>query len=182
VDRSSSPGWDLSDGSEDDLETTNPDAPLATPYVKRKTEHTLTPSLVPAKRKTMTEQLQEITEMERITRIKLVETNAKEKTARQALKCKSALKIEEMRIQFQREEAEKNRAHQLEMLKARIELAKISGGGTGAMTVDKLEPSLFDGMGPILPMPGDYQVNNLSLSGSSWSSSFGSSAGTSFDG
>ena len=29
------------------------------------------------------------------------------------------------------------------MLKACIELAKISGGGTGAMTVDKLEPSLF---------------------------------------
>jgi hypothetical protein len=50
-----------------------------------------------------------------------------------------------------------------------------------AMMADKLESSLFDGMGPILPMPGDYQVNNLSLSGLSWSSSFGSSAGTSFD-
>ena len=113
------------------MEATNHNAPLATPYVKRKTEHTHTPSLVPAKHKTMTQKLQEITEKERITRIKLVETNAKEKTARQALKCKSALKIEEMRIQFQREEAEKNRAHQLEMLKARIELAKISGGGQG---------------------------------------------------
>ena len=68
------------------------------------------------------------------------------------------------------------------MLKARIEMAKISGGGTWAMTADKLESSLFDGMGPILPIPGDYQVNNLSLSGLSWSSSFRSSAGTSFDG
>ena len=138
MDRSSSPGWDLSDGSEDDLAATNPDTLLATPYVKKKTEHTLTLSLVPAKRKTMTEQLQEITKKECITHIKLVETNAKEKTARKALKRKSALKIEEMRIQFQQEEAEKNRAHQL---KACIELAKISGGGTGAMMVDKLEPS-----------------------------------------
>ena len=100
MDRSLSPEWDLSDGSEDNLEATNPDAPLATPYVKRKTEHTLTPSLVPAKCKTMMEQLQEIIEKERITHIKLVETNAKEKTAREALKHKSALKIEEMCIQF----------------------------------------------------------------------------------
>ena len=65
------------------------------------TEHTLTPSLVPAKHKTMMEQLQEITKKECITRIKLVETNAKEKTACKALKRKSALKIEEMHIQFQ---------------------------------------------------------------------------------
>ena len=99
MDRSSSPGWDLSDGSEDDLETTNPDAPLATLYVKRKTEHTLTPSLVPVRCKIMTEQLREITKKECITHIKLVETNAasnaKEKTA---LKCKSVSKIEEMDI------------------------------------------------------------------------------------
>jgi hypothetical protein len=108
VDRSSSPGWDLSNGSEDDLEVANPDALLATLSVKGKTEHTLTPSLVPAKRKTMMEQLREITEKQHITHIKLVKTNAKEKTARKALKRKSAMKIEEMHIQFQREEAEKN--------------------------------------------------------------------------
>jgi hypothetical protein len=68
------------------------------------------------------------------------------------------------------------------MLKACIELAKISSGGMAGMVADKPESSLFDRMGPILPMPGDYQVNNLSLSGSSWNSSFGLSAGTSFDG
>ena len=80
------------------MQATNHNAPLATLYVKRKTEHTHTPSLVPAKHKTMTEQLQEITKKERITHIKLVKTNAKEKTAHEALKHKSALKIKEMRI------------------------------------------------------------------------------------
>jgi hypothetical protein len=76
-----------------------------------------------------------------------------------------------MRIQFQREEAEKNRAHQLEMLKARIELAKLHGGAVS----NKLDSSLLDGMGPILPMPEDYQTHDLRSSGSSWNNSFSSS-------
>lgn len=115
---------------------------------------------------------------ERTTRVKLVETNAREKTACEALKCKSAVKIEEMRLQFQRDEAEKNRAHQLKMLKACIELAKLQGMGPSSA---KFDSSLLDGMGPMLPMPGDYHINDLNLSGSSWDSSFSSATGSSLD-
>jgi hypothetical protein len=62
-----------------------------------------------------------------------------------------------MQIQFQCEEAERNWAHQLEMLKAHIELVKLHRGAVS----NKLDSLLLDGMEPMLPMPEDYQTNDL---------------------
>ena len=107
-----------------------------------------------------------------------METNAREKTACKALKCKYIVKIETIHLQFQREEAEKNQAHQLEMLIAHIELLKLQGMRPSSA---KLDSSLLDRMGLMLPMPGDYYINDLNLSGSSWDSPFLSAVGSSFN-
>jgi hypothetical protein len=45
----------------------------------------------------------------------------------------------------------------------------------------KLDSSLLDGMGPMLPMPGDYHINDLNVSGSSWDSFFSSAPSSSLD-
>lgn len=138
-----------------------------------------TPKVVPQKRKTMVEQLQEISDRERISRVKVAETSAKEKTAREALKRKAALKMESMRIKFEREENEKKRAHELEMLKVRIELSKVQSAA-GAAGLNTGPGLLLDEMG-MLPSHGDHlaQPFNGAPLNFAWDKSFSASDGDS---
>jgi len=140
-----------------------------------------TPKVIPQKRKTVIEQLQEISDRERISRVKVAETSAKEKTAREALKRKAAVKMESMRIKFEREENEKKRAHELEMLKARIELSKLqTAAGAAGPNVGRI--SLLDEMG-VLSDIGSHQPVAQQFNGAplnfTWNKSFSASDGDS---
>jgi hypothetical protein len=67
----------------------------------------------------------------RLTRIKLAEIHATEKTAREKVKRQTFADVEVERLRFQREEGEKQRAHELMMMDRQIELERlraISGG------------------------------------------------------
>jgi len=67
----------------------------------------------------------------RATRIKIVEVQAKEKTAREKVKRETLAEIELERLRFQREEGEKQHAHEVMMMDRQIELERlrtIAGG------------------------------------------------------
>lgn len=67
----------------------------------------------------------------RLTRVKLAEIHAKEKTAREKVKRQAFAEVEVERLRFQREEGEKQRAHEVMMMDRQIELERlraIAGG------------------------------------------------------
>lgn len=142
---------------------------------------------VPQKRRSMGEHLHDITDWERASRVKVAENSAKERTAREALKRNAAVKMEAMCINFEREENEKKRAHELQMLRARIELLKLQTA-VGAATATGSSAGLgllLDGM-DVSPDLGAHlspasQFNSASL-GFTWDKSFATSDGSSLVG
>jgi len=75
--------------------------------------------------KTISDMVWDESEHIRVTRIKIVEVQAKEKTARKKLKRQSLTGIEHERLQFQREEGEKHCAHEIMMIDRQIELKRL---------------------------------------------------------
>ena len=88
---------------------------------------TATPSA--KKRKTLQDHARDIVEAERAARLEITRFAAKEKTAREAIKRQAAqdtaLEIERLRLEFQREEGARQRAHELAILERQIQLERI---------------------------------------------------------
>ncbi|KAG1864100.1 hypothetical protein C8R48DRAFT_773322 [Suillus tomentosus] len=59
------------------------------------------------------------------TQLKVMTVSAKEKTLRENTKAKATIELEHLRLQHQRDEAERQRLHEREMIQACIELARL---------------------------------------------------------
>lgn len=94
----------------------------------------------------MQESLEEITAAERESRAKIALEKAKEKTSRAAtrekIKHQGLLAIENARMQFQREESERHRQHELLMLERQIELERVKARSSRHFIPDQIDPAL----------------------------------------
>ncbi|KAH7913600.1 hypothetical protein BJ138DRAFT_1220151 [Hygrophoropsis aurantiaca] len=132
-----SPAWDFG-GDDKAFDSDHESEPISLPSSPRIPSATkATPKPVQRGRKSIADSLQEITAAERETRISVAKANAKEKTAREGLKRKALVEVERLRIEFQREEGERKRRHEFQMMQARLELARhmrnqMQGAGTSA--------------------------------------------------
>lgn len=81
-----------------------------------------------------------------MTRVKIAEVQAREKTARKKLKHQTLANTELQRLQFQREEGEKQRAHEIMMMDRQIELerlrAVVGGFISPPIQNSQIDPSL----------------------------------------
>jgi hypothetical protein len=100
------------------------------------------------KRKSISDMVRDEGELMRVTRVKIAEVQAKEKTAREKVKRQAFAEVELQRLQFQREEGEKQRAHEVMMMERQIELERfkaIAAGYIGPSISDaNIDPSLRD--------------------------------------
>jgi hypothetical protein len=86
------------------------------------------------KRKTISEMVRDESEHVRVTRIKIAEVQAKEKTTREKVKRQGLAGIELERLRFQREEGEKQRAHEVMMMDRQIELERMRAIAAGLIS------------------------------------------------
>ena len=77
------------------------------------------------RKKTAADLAREVADAERKARLEMNHTNAKERTACEQVKQRSAFELEELRLRYQREEGEHHRAHERMMIEQQIELEKI---------------------------------------------------------
>lgn len=116
------------DEAEDDIDSSSR-LKLTIPS-KRSSE--ATSSQPSKKRKSAQDLLKEVADAERDARLAMNATNAKQRVAREEIKRKSAYEtavvIERMRIQAQSEQAAAARAHELQIMERKIELARIQSG------------------------------------------------------
>ena len=77
------------------------------------------------RKKTAADFAREVADVERKARLEMNHTNAKERTAREQVKQRSAFELEEMRLRHQREEGERHRAHERMMVEQQIELERM---------------------------------------------------------
>jgi hypothetical protein len=98
------------------------------------------------KRKTISDMIWDESEHIRLTRIKIAEVYAKEKTTREKVKRQSVAEVELERLRFQREEGEKQRAHEVMMMDRQIELERLRAIAAGHIS----PPILNSNIDPML--------------------------------
>jgi hypothetical protein len=76
------------------------------------------------KRKSISDMVHDQGELIRVTRVKIAEVQAKEKTEREKVKRQAVTELELEHLRFQREEGEKQRAHEVMMMDRQIELER----------------------------------------------------------
>jgi len=108
-------------------------SPIATPVkIKIPMVSSLASKPTSVRKKTAADLAREVADAERQARLHMTHINAKERTAREQIKQKSArksaLELEELRLRHQQEEGERQRAHELKMLERQIELERIRAG------------------------------------------------------
>jgi hypothetical protein len=91
------------------------------------------------KRKSISDMVRDEGELIRVTRVKIAEVQAKEKTEREKVKRQAFTGVELECLHFQREEGEKQRAHEILMMNRQIELEKFK-----AIAAGHIRPSISD--------------------------------------
>jgi hypothetical protein len=84
-------------------------------------------------------------ELIRVTRIKIAEVQAKEKTAHEKVKQQALAEVELECIRFQQDEGQKQRAHEVMMMDWQIELERfkaIAAGCIGPIPDTNIDPAL----------------------------------------
>jgi hypothetical protein len=91
------------------------------------------PSTAPKKRKNLQDQISEISEKERITRVNLAKAALAGRTEREKLKQKSILEGKRMKLEHERQESALRRKHKLDLLEKRMQLQQLTmiQGGFG---------------------------------------------------
>lgn len=91
------------------------------------------------KRKSISDMVCDESELMQVTRVKIAEVQAKEKTEWEKVKRQAFAEVELERLQFQHEEGEKQRAHKVMMMDRQIELERFK-----AMVAGHIGPSISD--------------------------------------
>ena len=91
------------------------------------------------KRKSISDMVRDEGELIRVTRVKIAGVQAKEKTEHEKVKRQAFAKVELERLQFQCDEGEKQRAHEVMMMDRQIELKRFK-----AITAGHIGPSISD--------------------------------------
>lgn len=116
-------------------------SPIVTP-VKIKIPAASSMALKPSsvRKKTAADLAWEVANAEHQARLHMTRINAKERTAREQVKQRSArrsaIELEELRLRHQQEEGERQRAHELRMVERQIELERIRAGMQAPLSID----------------------------------------------
>jgi hypothetical protein len=102
------------------------------------------------KRKSISDMVHDEGELIRVTRVKIAEVQAKEKTAHEKVKRQAFAELEVERLQFQYEEGEKQCAHEVMMMDRQIELERFKAIAAGYIRPPipdtNIDPSLCSGL------------------------------------
>jgi hypothetical protein len=123
----------LDDNDVVEVEMSKPDKPFAS-------------AVKGQKRKSISDMVRDESELIQVTRIKIAEVQANEKTAREKVKWQALAEVELECIRFQQDEGQKQRAHEVMMMDRQIELERfkaIAAGRIGPPIPDtNIDPAL----------------------------------------